>query len=159
MARLNNNLWNRHKFNLSGFVLLFSGYFFYQSLHPQFPAALPAQTVGEFTLAPMPFDLNPPYRHDGEFIKNFMVLFREGDLGNIRQAFMNIGPEALPIDQLQQGDLGLLHGSRYGQHVHALTQAEIYRQDRLWLSIENWQGEIVQASWAIPDSWVTNTQN
>ncbi|QUN05234.1 hypothetical protein KDN34_13655 [Shewanella yunxiaonensis] len=156
MARLTNSFWNRNKFKISGLLLILPAYFFYESLHPTFPDALPVQTVGEFTLAPMPLDLNAPYRHDGEYIKDFMVLFQKGDITDIRQAFMNIGPNALSVAQLHDGDLGILHGSRYGQHVHALTNGSISSGDRLWLTIEDWQGEIRTVSWPVPDSWLSS---
>ncbi|MCL1074446.1 hypothetical protein [Shewanella dokdonensis] len=156
MARLNANFWNRNKFKLSGLVLLLPVYFLYRSLHPSFPAAMAAATVGEFSVIPTPLDDAQPYQHDGEYIKDFMVTFKQGDLAHIRQGYMNIGTTALPLSQMQQGELGILHGSRYGQHVHALASDHIDDGARLWLTLETWQGKILVTSWPLPTEWLAH---
>lgn len=155
MARLQATFWHKHKFKLSGLLLLLPVYFFYQSLHPSFPASLPAQQIGALTVAPMPLDMAPPYQHDGEYIKDFMLLFNAGNPDAMRQAFMNIGPAPLPYAQQIAHDLGVLHGSRYGMHVHALSPETFSRADRLWLTVENWQGERKAISWPLPAAWFT----
>ncbi|QSX34212.1 hypothetical protein JYB87_02885 [Shewanella avicenniae] len=154
MARRNATFWHRYKFLLSGLVLLFSAVFFYQSLHPSFPPSLASQQLNEFEVTPMPLDLAAPYQHDGAFIKDFMVLYNAGNPDDIRQAFMSIGPQPIPFAQHQQLDLGILHGSRYGLHVHALAPEQFSAADRIWLTIERWQGERHTISWPLPQAWL-----
>lgn len=154
MARLNSSFWNRNKFKLSGLLLLLPVYFLYRSLHPSFPAAMAELSLGEFSIVPMPLEDGPPYQHDGEYIKDFMVTFKQGDVTRIRQAYMNIGKTALPLSQMERGDLGILHGSRYGQHVHALAAARFSAGDRLWLTLETWQGNTLVTSWPLPAAWL-----
>ncbi|KFZ37921.1 membrane protein [Shewanella mangrovi] len=154
MARVKATFWHRTKFKLSGLLLLLPVYFLYQALHPSFPASLSQQQIGAYQVAPMPLDLAQPYQHDGAYIKDFMVLFHQGNPDDIRQAFMSIGPAPLSFTTLQDGDLGILHGSRYGQHVHALTPEYISDADRIWLTIESWQGEQHTVSWPVPADWL-----
>ena len=102
MAR-SNTFWQRHKYKLNGLVLVLPFWFLYQSLTPEFPPAWPAQQVGDFEIAPMPLNLKPPYAHHDEYVKDFMLMFSKGDISGIRQGYLNIGPQALPLAQLQQG--------------------------------------------------------
>ncbi|SEH67233.1 hypothetical protein SAMN05660691_00803 [Rheinheimera pacifica] len=149
MAR-SNSVWQRHKYKLNGLVLVLPFWFLYQSLTPEFPPAWPAQQVGQFEIAPMPLNLKPPYAHHDEYVKDFMLMFGQGDVSDIRQGYVNIGPAPLPIEELQQGDEGILHGSRHGQHVHAIAPKQFSATDKLWLTIETWQGEQLTSSWELP---------
>ncbi|KUM52050.1 hypothetical protein [Rheinheimera sp. EpRS3] len=149
MAR-SNSVWQRHKYKLNGLVLVLPFWFLYQSLTPEFPPAWPAQQVGQFEIAPMPLNLKPPYAHHDEYVKDFMLMFGQGDVSDIRQGYVNIGPAPLPIEELQQGDEGILHGSRHGQHVHAIAPKQFSATDKLWLTIETWQGELLTSSWELP---------
>ncbi|WP_215398779.1 hypothetical protein [Rheinheimera oceanensis] len=155
MAR-SNSVWQRHKYKLNGLVLVLPFWFLYQSLTPEFPPAWPAQQVGQFEIAPMPLNLKPPYAHHDEYVKDFMLMFGQGDVSDIRQGYVNIGPEALPIEELQQGDEGILHGSRHGQHVHAIAPKQFSATDKLWLTIETWQGEQLISSWELPPALLTH---
>ena len=152
MARLHATAWNRYKFLLSGIVLLLPILFLYQSLNPVFPDALPDVTVGEYSIVPMPYDLDPAYQHDGVYVKDFLLTFTAGDIHNIRQGYLNIGQEPALISEIQKstGGEGFLHGSKHGQHVHAISKPQISTEDSIWLTIENWNGEILQARWSIP---------
>ncbi|WP_448212752.1 hypothetical protein [Colwellia sp. MEBiC06753] len=145
----------QHKFSLSGLLLILPIYFLYHSLNPVFPDVWEAKTIGDFQVSPMPFDLNPPYSHHGVYVKDFMVMFNQGDAKDLRQAYLNIGEKPLAITKFQQFHEGILHGSRHGQHVHALASPKISQQDKVWLTIENWQGEIWQTSWEIPTAFVS----
>ncbi|MCH1924005.1 hypothetical protein L9G74_05600 [Shewanella sp. C32] len=156
MARLKATFWHRNKFKLSGLLLLLPVYYLYQSLHPSFPDSLQEQQIGAFKVAPMPLDLESSYQHDGAYIKDFMVLFNQGNPEDIRQAFMSIGPAQLDLATLQDGDLGILHGSRYGKHVHAIAPETFSANDRIWLTIENWQGELNTISWSLPAQWLAH---
>ena len=142
--------WKKNQYKLSGIILILPIWFLYQSLNPSFPPAWQAQQVGEFTIAPMPLDMNAPYMHHDEFVKDFMLIFEQGDISQIRQGYVNIGPKALPLEALQRGENGVLHGNKHGQHVHAIAAQKLTTSDSLWVSIENWQGQWQQAKWPLP---------
>lgn len=144
--------WQKNKYKLNGLILVLPFLFLYQSLTPNFPPAWQAQELGEFKIAPMPLNMKAPYQHHDEYVKDFMLIFEKGETGLIRQGYANIGPEALPLSQLQQGENGVLHGSKYGQHVHAIAGAKLSSSDSLWLSIQTWQGEWLVAKWPIPEA-------
>ncbi|MBU2114509.1 MAG: hypothetical protein KKE94_12165 [Gammaproteobacteria bacterium] len=149
MAR-SNSFWQRQKYKLSGLVLLLPLWFLYQSLTPEFPPAWPAQQLGEFEIAPMPLNLEPPYAHHDKYVKDFYLTFSQGEISSIRQGYVNIGTAALPLAQLQQGEDGILHGSRHGQHVHAIAPAAFSAGDKVWLTLQTWQGELLTTSWDLP---------
>ena len=149
MAR-SNTFWQRHKYKLNALVLLLPFWFLYQSLTPEFPPAWPVQQLGDFEVSPMPLNLKPPYAHHDAFVKDFMLTFNLGDIRNIRQGYVNIGPQALPLSQLQQGEEGILHGSRHSQHVHAIAPKTLTVSDKVWLTIQTWQGETLTAGWELP---------
>lgn len=149
MAR-SNSFWQRHKYKLNGLVLVLPFWFLYQSLTPVFPPAWPVQQVGEFEIAPMPLNLEPPYAHHDEYVKDFMLMFNTGDISNVRQGYLNIGPAPLPLARLQQGEEGILHGSRHGQHVHAIAPAQLSSVDKVWLTLQTWQGDTLITSWQLP---------
>ncbi|MDP5138260.1 hypothetical protein ORJ04_20125 [Rheinheimera baltica] len=151
MAR-SNSFWQRHKYKLNGLVLVLPFWFLYQSLTPEFPAAWPAQQVGGFEISPMPLNQEPPYAHHDEYVKDFMLIFSKGDISTLRQGYLNIGPAALPLAQLQQGEAGILHGSRHGQHVHAIAPKNLAGRDKVWLTLQTWQDEILTTSWDLPSS-------
>jgi len=147
MARLKNTSWNRRKYWWSAVLVLLPAWFYYQSQNPVFPAALEKKPVGPFTVSPMPYTEDAPYQHDGLYVKDYLLMFSEGRVAEIRQAYLNIGPEALPLPMLQNHDLGILHGTRHGQHVHALAKEKITAEDKIWLTIETWTGEKFTESW------------
>ena len=154
MAR-SNSFWQRHKYRLNGLVLLLPFWFLYQSLTPVFPPMWPAQQIGDFEIAPMPLNSEPPYAHHDQYVKDFMLTFSKGDIAAIRQAYLNIGPQALSLIQLQQGEEGILHGSRHGQHVHAIAPPTLSAADKVWLTLQTWQGETLTTSWALPAELIT----
>ena len=150
MAR-NSSAWHRHKYKLNALVLVLPLWFLYQSMTPEFPPAWPAQQLGEFNIVPMPLDLKPPYAHHDNYVKDFMLMFSGADTRTIRQAYMNIGPAALPLNELQQSDEGILHGSRHAQHVHAIAPAALTADDKVWLTIQTWQGTTLTTYWSLPE--------
>lgn len=157
MSNTRSIFWRKYKYQLNGLILILPVLFLYQSLTPNFPAAWQAQQVGEFTISPMPADLKAPYQHHDDYVKDFSLIFERGDIGKIRQAYVNIGPAALPLSQLQQSENGILHGNKHGQHVHAIAPANLRTTDRLWVSIQNWQGEWLVAQWPLPTEILTQT--
>ncbi|MBA6296673.1 hypothetical protein [Colwellia sp. MB02u-9] len=150
MAQVNNSLWQRHKYKISALVLILPVYFFYQSLSPEFPNPWAAQKMATFEIIPTPYDLEPPYLHDGHYTKDFMLTFSQGNIADIRQAYLNIGKESLPLTMLQAGDEGILHGSQHGLEVHAIAPAMIKPAHKLWLTIQSWHGKQMVMSWDLP---------
>ncbi|GGQ15714.1 hypothetical protein [Shewanella litoralis] len=151
MARLKHTIWNRYKYKINGLILVLVGYFLYQSLFPQFPDALPTQALGAFEVTPIPYNVDAPYLHDGTYTKDFLLLFSKGQVNTIRQAYLTIGTDPLPLATLQLGDAGILHGSQHGQEVHALAPEVLLAEHKIWLTIENWQGQQQVTSWALPE--------
>ncbi|MFT6835536.1 MAG: hypothetical protein ACJA0H_001576 [Francisellaceae bacterium] len=147
MARANNNFWNRYKFKINGLVLILSCYFLYQSLFPKFPDSLETKKIGAFEVSAMPFNLGPPYLHDGVYTKDFFLTFSKGQIKDIRQAYLNLGKRPLPLSELQKGSEGILHGSQHGQEVHAIAPKLLEPEHKIWLTIEDWQGKQVVTSW------------
>jgi len=45
-----------------------------------------------------------------------------------------------------------IHGSIHGQEVHAISPKKLTAEDKAWLTIEDWQGEVIIASWDLPKS-------
>ncbi len=150
MARVNNTWCNRNKYKINGLVILFCSFFFYQSLNPKFPATWLAKEIGSFEIVPMPFNLDAPYLHHGVYTKDFFLIFNKGLVSDIRQAYLNIGETALPLVTLQQGEDGILHGSQHGQEVHAIAPERLTVSDKLWLTIESWNGEVMITHWELP---------
>ncbi|MDB2386900.1 hypothetical protein N9W21_06110 [Shewanella sp.] len=150
MARINNNLWHRYKYKINVFLLILPCYFFYQSLFPQFPSAWDSKKIAGFEITPIPYNLKQPYLHHGSYTKDFMIMFSEGKVDDIRQAYVNIGIEPLPLAVLQTSDKGILHGSQHGQEVHAISASVLKAEDKVWLTIEDWQGQRIVTSWSLP---------
>jgi hypothetical protein len=152
MPNSSNSLWQDYQYKVSGFLLILPFYFLYQSLFPEFPDAWEAKKIGSFQVIPMPYNLDPPYLHDGVYTKDFFFTFKQGDIKNIRQAYVNIGKHALPLHQLALGNAGILHGSQHGQEAHAISPAVLNSEDEMWLTIENWDGKSWVTSWPIATS-------
>lgn len=152
MARVNNTIWNRYKYKLNGLVLILPFIFLYQSLTPEFPPTWQPKDVGSFSVTPMPYNLDAPYLHHDAYTKDFFLIFTKGDINNIRQAYFTLGKEPLSLAKLEMGDEGILHGSIHGQEVHAISPKKLTAEDKAWLTIEDWQGEVIIASWDLPKS-------
>jgi hypothetical protein len=152
MARLQKTAWNKYKFQLNGLILILPFVFLYQSLNPSFPDAFPEASIGDYKIVPMPFNLDPAYQHDGVYVKDFLLTFTAGDISNIRQAYLNIDHQPALISEIEKrsGGEGFLHGSKHGQHVHGIAKPKITAKDSIWLTIENWNGEILTTRWEIP---------
>ncbi|MBR9791526.1 MAG: hypothetical protein GYB58_07225 [Gammaproteobacteria bacterium] len=146
--------WWRNRYMLNSLLLLLPAYFYYQSLNPTFPTGLAEQQVGPFSIEPFPYDSDGPYQHDGLYVKDFLLMFHQGDLNQIKQAYLNIGEAPLPLAVAQKNELGILHGTRYGQEVHALADKKINQGDKIWLTIERWQGDVLTSQWPVPGYWL-----
>lgn len=135
----------RWPFWLNGLLLLLPVWFFWQALHPVVPPEWPEQPVGPFTVAVTPADTAAPYTWDGQSLKDFSARFCAGCVAQIRQAWLSSGaqPQPLPADLT-----GLLHGDSQTQHAHAPVPAQWQSGDRLWLTVQAWDGSEHHVSWS-----------
>lgn len=149
-------LLQRHKYKLNALILLLP-ISFYNGWFSSYPSSWTAKQIGEFTVKPLPLDFNPPCVHHGtdnnSYAKDFMVLFRQGNVKNIRQAYLTIGPKAPFLSELQQSDAGLLHGSPRAQSAHAISPMAYGNNDKLWLIIQDWQMQELVVSWELPQEF------
>lgn len=141
--------WPRYKFKLSGLVLLLPFWFLYQSLHQQFPPALPKAQLGPFDVSVMPLTEDGPYPHHGEWVKDYYLQWCKGCAEKIRQGFLLVSDSPPDIAMLAQQHSSLLHGNKHGLHVHASTPAQLQSGDKLWLIIEDWQGQVYSHHWVL----------
>ena len=148
MARLQKQ--SPRRYLLNGLLLALPAYFIYQALNPQFPPVMNEIEAGDFTLTAMPYDKAAPYQHDGLYVKDFLVMFQHGSVSDVRMAFLNIGDEPLPLEKAQQHELGVLHGTRHGQHVHGLANETLSPGDKVWITLQTWDGRIHQGAWRVP---------
>lgn len=146
MSRPTPSWWQRRKYLVNLLLLALPLYYFWQAMNPVAQPPLEQKTLGPLTATPVPLDDLEPYLHDGIYVKDFRVDFCEGCISRIRQAYLVAGPapQAFPVE----GD-GVLHGSGYALHVHAAFPEETREEDRLWLMVETWDGERLQASWPL----------
>lgn len=150
MAQLKNIGWHRYKYKVNFIVLILPFYFLYHSLFPEFPETLGIKKIGSFEITAMPYDLDPPYLHEGKYSKDFFITFNQGNIADIKQAYLNIGYEPLPLNELIKSGEGILHGSKHGQEVHAIAPSVIKKDHMAWLTIETWQGEKLVTHWNLP---------
>lgn len=138
--------WQRWAYRASGLILIAPIWYFYVSMNPEFPPAWPEQQVGPFTATPTPGDAEPPYLHDENYYKDFSVRFCDGCVERIRLAYLSVGaaPAALPAELD-----GILHGDRYLQHVHAPYPEALGPDDRLWFTVQEWNGRVHHAAWPL----------
>lgn len=147
----------KYQYIIHAVILVLPVWYFYQSLHPEFPPVLETKKVGEYEITPMPYDENAPYHHDGLFVKDFLLMFKTGDVATVRQAYLNIGAEPMSLTSLEQEELGILHGTRHGQHVHALAKASLSQDDKIWLTLQRWDGQIHTMSWDVPTNLLSKS--
>jgi hypothetical protein len=143
------SFWVRHRYQLSGLVLILPWIFLYQAMHPTFPPALPPQNLGPVTATPMPLDDGEPYWHHDERVKDYLITFCDGCIRQIRQAYLTVASTAPALAELQDSH-AILHGDAHSQHVHAEYPPVTAATDKLWLTLEDWQGTVHQTWWPLP---------
>lgn len=141
--------WARHKFKLNGLVLILPFWFLYQSLHVTFPPALPKAQLGPYEVTVMPLSEQGPYAHHGEWVKDYYLQWCEGCVAKIRQGFLVVSETPPELAALSSGHSSLLHGHQHGLHVHAKTPEQLKAGDKLWLLIEDWQGQTYLHHWVL----------
>lgn len=165
MSKPTPSFWQRKKFHLNALVLIAPMYFLYHALNPTVDEELASmfeqktlsttrtlnadndtETASVLTAHPVPLSHRPAYLHDGIYVKDFRVDFCDDCIPTIRQAYLNAGPA--PAEFPEEPD-GILHGNRFALHVHAPFPHTPTAEDRLWLSVETWAGELQQTSWPL----------
>jgi hypothetical protein len=142
--------WQRGRFWLSGLLLVLPCWYLWQSFNPVFPAEWPERQAGPFAVAVTPADDAPPYRHDDARQMDFSARFCDGCVAKIRMAWLSVGAQPAPLpDDLA----GVLHGDSRMQHAHAPVPRASAPQDRLWLTVESWDGKVHHADWPLPENW------
>jgi len=155
MARRKNTFWNRNKFKLSGLILILPIYFLYEQLQPPvFPDVWEEKSAGPFEIAIQPLNDEAPYAHHEDWVKDFAAYVNDGEVGDIRQGYVNIGEEPVALEALQKDDVGILHGSELLQHVHAIAPQQYQPEHRVWVTLQTWDGNVHKASWQLPDNWL-----
>lgn len=141
--------WARHKFKLNGLVLILPFWFLYQSLNLQFPPALPKAQLGPYAVTAMPLSEDGPYAHHGEWVKDYYLQWCAGCVEKIRQGFLLVSDSEPDLASLSRDHSSLLHGNKHGLHVHARTPEQLKAGDKLWLIIEDWQGQVYSHHWVL----------
>lgn len=139
--------WPRARYWINAAVLVAPVWFFYDALTPEFPPAWQTQSVGPFTVTPTPHDEAEPYPHDGVHVKDFAFHFCDDCAGRIRMAYANAGPA--PVDVLD-GEDGVVHGRGAMQEAHVPYPPRPGPTDRLWLTVQEWNGTLHRVAWPLP---------
>ncbi len=135
------------KYWLNALVLIAPFWFLYDALTAVLPPAWPMQVVGPFEVTPTPRDADGPYEHDGIPVKDFAFRFCEGCVERIRMAYANVGPEATAETD---GGEGVVHGHGALQEAHVPYPIRPGPTDRLWLTVQEWDGTLHRVAWPLP---------
>lgn len=133
-------------YRFNALLLLVPLWFFYRMLAPEFPTAWPERRVGPFVAVPTPADADPPYRVDGDYMKDFSVRFCADCVKRIRLARSNVGDR--PTD-LTDDPAGILHGAGPLLYAHVPFPERITESDRLWVTVQEWNGRTHYFSWPL----------
>lgn len=140
-------VWFRGRYCLSGLVLLlplsvFPLYFQQVTTPPLGAMILPEREVGPFRVTLAEYLSGPPLPgRNGYLFKDYKLAIKDGYPGRIRSAYLR---QDAPISR----DLGdILHGDPYRLHAHVRIEGQPAATDRLWLTLEEWDGTLHQTSW------------
>lgn len=146
-------LWERSRFHLSALLLLVPLALAPAALRTPSPElgarALPERTVGPWSVVVSEAKLEAPPSGEGA-TKDYNARFCEGCAEAIRAAWLTAGSEPRPGT-----NNGLLHGSPHQLEAHAPYPARIAPGDRLWLTVEGWDGRTHEVSWPLHEAAVS----
>ena len=146
MKRPEPTRWHRRKYWLNALLLLAPIWFLYASLTPVFPPPWETKTAGQITVTPSPHDEGAPYEHDGIRVKDFSFRLCEGCAEAIRLASANVG--LAPTSPAEVED-GIVHGRGNLQEAHVPYPARLSGNERLWLSVQTWDGALHHIDWPL----------
>lgn len=143
-------MWRRWRFHLSALLVL--------APTIAAPAVLRApltmeaarvhasRAVGPWMVTLTEAEAAPPYQlHSGRRLKDYGIRLCDGCREQIRGAFIAVGEHAPPLDTPGFP----LHGSRYHLEAHVEFPATLNGRERLWLTLDGWNGEAFQISWPV----------
>lgn len=146
--------WLRWRFHLCVLVLLVPVFFFTSSMNEERLDSglrglgmreLPEQSVGPWRVRLAEKTLMAPTA-DGEagHTKPFVAAFCQVCIPEIRAAYLRIGK---PRNVRSAG--ALFYGSLYRSDVQLVIPPTLRSADRIWLTVEGWDGSVHQTSWPI----------
>lgn len=145
-------VWHRWKFRLSGLLLLAPAAVIVSELtdaHDDFDArVLSTGTVGPWSVTLAEAWQGPPATNlPGTIVmKDFAAKFCDGCAADIRAAYLAVG-ERPSSDQAGSP----LHGNPHHLEAHVLFPTDFRDDDRLWLTVDAWDGSVYQTSWPLSE--------
>ncbi|WP_223668547.1 hypothetical protein [Kangiella shandongensis] len=134
----------RWKYCLNGLLLILPIWYLYHQMNPTFPEPLEQKDIGPFTVQPMPLNNEAAYDYGGGYLKDFSLTFCEGCTDKIRYAYMSVGESPAPMPE---GVDGVIHGASDLKHAHAPFPEQVTESDKLWVTVQDWQGKSYHAFW------------
>lgn len=151
-------LWFRGRYYLSALILIlpimaFPFYFRQMSTPPLGSNIRPERSIGPFQVTLAEFMPGPPIvapKH--HMLKDYVVHVREGYPDRIRSIYIRVGK---PTNIHTLGDF--MHGNPYRLHGHVRFMEPPRADDEVWLTIEEWDGTMHQASWPVTEVMTKTT--
>jgi hypothetical protein len=146
-------LWFRGKYYLSGLVLIlpimaFPAYFQRVGTPPLGAHILPEREVGPFKVTLAEFMAGPPYlAPKNHLVKDYSLRVAEGYPDRIRSIYIRVGE---PPNIRNLGDF--MHGNPYRLHGHVRFMEPPRADEKIWLTIEEWDGTMHQTSWLLSEA-------
>lgn len=145
-------LWFRGRYYLSALVLVlpvmaFPAYLKRAGTPPLGANIRPEREIGPYRVTLAEMRPGPPrVGLRGHIFKDYAVRVREGYPDRIRTISIRVGP---PPNRRTLGEI--MHGSPYRLHAHVRFMTPPAADDQIWISIEDWNGTLHQASWPLPE--------
>lgn len=146
-------IWHHWKFRLSGLLLLAPVAVIVSDLmdpHDDFDArVLSSGTVGPWTVTLAEAWQGPPATNlPGTIVmKDLAARFCDGCARDIRAAYLTVDHERPSIDQAGSP----LHGNPHHLEAHVFFPTTFRGDERLWLTVDAWDGSVFQTSWALAE--------
>lgn len=106
------------------------------------------RSIDDFNVVLIEEEKTPPYTiFGGTKMKNYALKFDIENLNYIRVANLQISKIAPEISLIN----GLAHDNPYELHVHVVFPQNLEEDDKLWLSIEKWDGTTKQIFWPVKE--------
>lgn len=142
--------WPRWKFHLSALVVLVPLYglpvYLAEKPPPHGPEIERVVTAGPFALTLITHDAPPERGVGGRMLKEYEIHLPPGAMDRIRGVFLRVGqPRGLRVAG------ALAEGDAYEQEVHVILPPRLTGDEALWLTVEEWNGTVHQASVPLAD--------
>jgi|AGTN01.3.fsa_nt_gi hypothetical protein len=150
---LPSRLWFRGRYYLSGLILIlpvmaFPAYFERVATPPLGANILPERSVGPFRVTLAEFRPGPPRigprKH---LLKDYSLHVAEGYPDRIRSVYIRLGE---PPNVRNLGEF--MHGNPYRLRAHVRFMEPPRADEKIWLTIEEWDGTMHQASWPLTEA-------